>query len=235
MTDIKNFPQHVAIIMDGNGRWAQERGLPRIDGHREGINSVDAMVTAAITYQLSTLILFAFSSENWQRPKTEIAALMQYLSQYLDRELPRLSRDNIRFNVIGRISDLSPEIVAKISRNTAASKNNTGLHFVVALSYGGRNEIIDAAKKIAVAAVQGEITPAQITADTFRDYLYLPLLADPDLLIRTSGEMRVSNFLLWQIAYTELYVTKTLWPDFRQAEFQAALEEYAHRQRRFGR
>ncbi|MFC1809425.1 isoprenyl transferase [Candidatus Omnitrophota bacterium] len=235
MNDLGGYPQHVAIIMDGNGRWANERGLERTDGHKEGIKSVDAIITAAAEFDIKTLVLYAFSSENWNRPKAEIVVLMSYLSRYLDKELERMKKENIKFSAIGRMSDLSDDIVNKIKRNAEQTKKNNGLHLVLAISYGGRNEIIDAVRGIAGDVSQGKVTPTEIDEAFFRKYLYGADLHDPDLLIRTSGEMRVSNFLLWQIAYSELYVTKTYWPDFRKEQFEEACQIYASRERRFGK
>ena len=235
MGEYDNYPQHVAIIMDGNGRWAQERGLDRTEGHKEGINSVDTIITSAIELNIKTLVFYAFSSENWNRPKTEIAVLMTYLSRYLDKELKRMQAENIKFSMIGRMSDLSDEIVKKVKRNMEATKKNTGLHLVLALSYGARNEIIDAVRNISSDVMQGKVVPSEIDEVFFKKYLYCPDMHDPDLLIRTSGELRISNFLLWQISYSELYVTKTYWPDFRKEHLKEACEDYAHRERRFGK
>jgi len=235
MGEYDNYPQHVAVIMDGNGRWAQERGLNRTEGHKEGINSVDVIIKSAMELNVKTLVLYAFSSENWNRPKTEISVLMAYLSQYLDKELERMQAENIRFSMIGRLSDLSDEIAKKVKRNMEATKNNTRLHLVLALSYGARNEIIDAVRNISTDVVQGRVAPAEIDEAFFKKYLYCPDMHDPDLLIRTSGELRISNFLLWQISYSELYVTKTYWPDFRNEQFKEACEDYARRERRFGK
>lgn len=230
----KKFPKNVAIIMDGNGRWAQARGLPRTAGHKEGIKSVDAIISAAVKYDLQSLVLYAFSSENWKRPKAEVSVLMGYLSHYLDKELPRMQKQNICFDVIGRVNDLPDDVVAKIIRNKQETQHNTGLRLILALSYGGRHEIIDAVKKISASVVTGILQVSDIDELVVRENLYLPDLPDPDLLIRTSGEMRISNFLLWQISYTEFYITHTLWPDFREEEFVKALSEYSRRDRRFG-
>ena len=234
MTLTRGIPKNVAIIMDGNGRWAKARGLTRTEGHKEGVNSVDAIITAAREYKLQSLVLYAFSTENWQRPKSEIMVLMSYLSEYLDRELERLLKNNIRFDAIGRLHDLPTHIIEKIERNRRQTRTNTGLRLVVALSYGGRQEIIDAVRGIARDVRDGSLQAEEIDEERFRRYVYLPDLPDPDLLIRTSGEMRISNFLLWQISYAELYVTDTLWPDFRKEEFAVALNTYTKRERRFG-
>ena len=232
--DTKHYPQHVAVIMDGNGRWARQRGLPRTDGHREGIQSVDTIISASVELGIRTLFLYAFSTENWKRPQVEIAVLMKYLSDYLDKEYERLQEQNIRFTVIGRIDDFDAPLAKKIRHTIEATKNNTGLRLVLALSYGGRAEIIDAVRGIARAVQTGTVSPEQIDEKLFTRYLYVPDLPDPDLLIRTSGELRISNFLLWQISYTELYITDVLWPDFRRDEFIGALDAYRHRQRRYG-
>ena len=232
--DTKHYPQHVAVIMDGNGRWARQRGLPRTDGHREGIQSVDTIISASVELGIRTLFLYAFSTENWKRPQVEIAVLMKYLSDYLDKEYERLQEQNIRFTVIGRIDDFDAPLAKKIRHTIEATKNNTGLRLVLALSYGGRAEIIDAVRGTARAVQTGTVSPEQIDEKLFTRYLYVPDLPDPDLLIRTSGELRISNFLLWQISYTELYITDVLWPDFRRDEFIGALDAYRHRQRRYG-
>ncbi|MBN1493740.1 MAG: isoprenyl transferase [Candidatus Omnitrophica bacterium] len=235
MNNIGTYPEHVAIIMDGNGRWARERGLERTEGHKEGIKSVDEAIKSAIEFNVKTLVLYAFSTENWKRPKSEIAVLMSYLSRYLDEELERLKSEDIKFTAIGRLNDLSKDIIKKIERNMEETKKNSRLHLVLALSYGGRNEIIDAVKGISSDVVQGKVVPAEIDDSFFKKYLYCPDMHDPDLLIRTSGEMRISNFLLWQISYSELYVTDAYWPDFRKEHFRAACETYKARERRFGK
>jgi undecaprenyl diphosphate synthase len=231
----EQYPQHVAIIMDGNGRWAKERNLDRTEGHKEGIKSVDAVIKAAIEFNVKTLVLYAFSSENWNRPKAEIAVLMSFLSRYLDEELARMKDEDIRFTAIGRLSDLSKEIIRKIERNMEETREHARLHLVLAVSYGGRNEIVDAAKQIAADVEKKKIVPAEVDETCFKKYLYGPAMHDPDLLIRTSGEMRISNFLLWQLSYSELYFTKTYWPDFRREHFQEACETYMRRSRRFGK
>jgi undecaprenyl diphosphate synthase len=227
-------PTHVAIIMDGNGRWAKERGLPRVEGHRNGVESVRAVVRAAGETGIKFLTLYAFSVENWNRPKDEVDTLMKYLARFLKNEIGELNRNNVRLEVIGQIYRL-PEFVQEQLRKTmdALSKNN-GLTLVLALSYGGRQEIVEATRAIAAKAKAGKLEPAEITDLVISQHLYTNHYPDPDLLIRTSGELRVSNFLLWQISYAEFVVTQTLWPDFRKAEFFAALEEYTRRHRRFG-
>ncbi len=227
-------PTHVAIIMDGNGRWAKQRHLPRVEGHRQGAESVRAVVRAAGEVGLKYLTLYAFSVENWNRPKDEVDTLMQYLARYLKNEIGELNRNNVRLEAIGQIYRL-PEFVQEQLRktNTALAKNN-GLTLILALSYGGRTEMLDAVRSIAEKVKAGCIEPAEITEQVIAQHLYTRNWPDPDLLIRTSGEMRVSNFLLWQISYAELVVTPTFWPDFRKAQFFEALEEYTRRHRRFG-
>ena len=228
------LPTHVAVIMDGNGRWAKQRNLPRVEGHRNGAESVRALVRAAGEIGIKYLTLYAFSVENWNRPKEEVDTLMKYLARYLKSEVAELHRNNVHLEVIGQIYRL-PEFVQDQLRKTmsALSKNN-GLTVVLALSYGGRTEIVEAARAIAAQVKQGKLDPEEITEQVFTQHLYTKNIPDPDLLIRTSGEMRISNFLLWQISYTELVVTPTLWPDFRKAQFFEALEEYTRRHRRFG-
>ncbi len=229
-----SLPTHVAIIMDGNGRWAKERGLPRVEGHRNGVESVRAVVRSAGEVGIKYLTLYAFSVENWNRPKDEVDTLMKYLARFLKNEIGELNRNNVRLEVIGQIYRL-PEFVQEQLRKTmeAVSKNN-GLTLVLALSYGGRQEIVECTRAIAAKVKAGKLEPAEITELVISQHLYTNHYPDPDLLIRTSGELRVSNFLLWQISYAELVVTPTLWPDFRKAEFFAALEEYTRRHRRFG-
>jgi len=228
------LPVHVAVIMDGNGRWAKQRNLPRVEGHRHGVESVRALVRTAGEIGIKYLTLYAFSVENWNRPKDEVDTLMRYLARFLKSEIGELNRNNVRLEVIGQIYRL-PEFVQEQLRKTqeALSKNN-GLTLILALSYGGRQELVEAVRSIASKVRQGRLEPAEINEQVIAQHLSTAPYPDPDLLIRTSGEMRVSNFLLWQISYTELVVIPTLWPDFRRAEFFAALEEYARRHRRFG-
>ena len=229
-----NVPQHVAIIMYGNGRWAKARHLPRFEGHRVGAQSVRAIVRAAGEVGIKYLTLYAFSVENWNRPKEEVDTLMKYLARFLKSELGELQRNNVRLEAIGQIWRL-PEFVQKqLAETRAALAKNTGLTLIIALSYGGRTEIVEAVRELAAKAKSGQIEPAEITERVLADHLYTRHWPDPDLLIRTSGEMRVSNFLLWQISYAEFVVTPTLWPDFRKPQLIEALEEYARRHRRFG-
>jgi undecaprenyl diphosphate synthase len=220
--------------MDGNGRWAKQRSLPRIEGHRHGAESVRAVVRAAGEIGIKYLTLYAFSVENWSRPKEEVDTLMKYLDRYLRNEIGELQKNNVRLEVIGQIYRLPEFVQEQLRKTTAALANNKGLTLVLALSYGGRTEIVEAVRSIATKVKQGKIDAAEINEDVFAQHLYTKNMPDPDLLIRTSGEMRISNFLLWQISYTELVVTPTLWPDFRKAQFFEALEEYTRRHRRFG-
>jgi undecaprenyl diphosphate synthase len=228
------LPTHVAVIMDGNGRWAKERGLPRIEGHRHGAESVRAVVRAAGEVGIKFLTLYAFSVENWSRPKDEVDALMNYLARFLKSEIAELQKYNVRLEAIGQIYRLPEFVQEQLKKTTAALSKNNGLTLILALSYGGRTELVEAIRKIATEAKQGKMDPGEINEQVIAQHLYTKNIPDPDLLIRTSGEMRVSNFLLWQISYTEFVVTPTLWPDFRKAQFFEALEEYARRQRRFG-
>jgi undecaprenyl diphosphate synthase len=232
---ITNLPRHIAIIMDGNGRWAQQRRLPRIEGHRAGAESVRQVVRACGELGISYLTLYAFSVENWNRPKAEVTALMRLLEFYLKREIPELDRNNVRLAAIGRIHELPQSAQRQLEKSIEALKNNTGLTLVLALSYGGRAELIDAMRAIAREIKTGRLEVADIDEEIVSRHLYTQGIPDPDLLIRTSGEMRVSNFLLWQISYAEIYVTETLWPDFRKPQLLEALEDYSRRHRRFGR
>jgi len=229
-----NLPQHVAVIMDGNGRWARERHLPRVEGHRRGAESAKTIIRTAGEIGVKYLTLYAFSVENWNRPKDEVDALMKYLIHYLKVETPDLNKNNVRLEAIGQIHRLPENVQEQLRKSMAVLAKNNGLTLVLALSYGGRTEIVDAVRSIARQVKAGELDPADITEKIFAQHLYTRHWPDPDLLIRTSGEMRISNFLLWQISYTELVVTQTLWPDFRRAQFFAALEEYHRRHRRFG-
>src|SRR6266403_4262553 len=227
-----SLPRHVALIMDGNGRWAKQRHLPRVEGHRVGAESVRAIIRTAGELGIKYLTLYAFSVENWNRPKDEVDTLMKYLAHYMKTEFAELNRSNVRLEVIGQIHRL-PEFVQKQLKKTqdGLAKNN-GLTLIMALSYGGRTEIVDAVRGIAAKVKRGELEPAEITEQVVADHLYTRNWPDPDVLIRTSGEMRLSNFLLWQISYAELVVTPTLWPDFRKKDFFEALEEFNQRHRR---
>ena len=229
-----NLPRHVAVIMDGNGRWAKARHLPRIEGHRRGADAAREIIRTAGEVGIRYLTLYAFSAENWNRPKDEVDALMKYLIHYLRTETPELNKNNVRLEVIGQIWRLPENVQEHLKKSITTLSKNNGLTLIMALSYGSRIEIVDAARQIAEKVKSGKIEPADITEKVISDHLWTRNLPDPDLLIRTSGEMRVSNFLLWQISYAELVITPTLWPDFRKPQFFAALEEYAKRHRRFG-
>jgi undecaprenyl diphosphate synthase len=235
MSETGAIPQHVAIIMDGNGRWAKERNLPRIKGHEAGAESVRAVVKACGELGVKYLTLYAFSVENWKRPKTEVAMLMKLLSRYLRNEAEELNRQNVRLQAIGRLTDLPSGVQEDLHKAISLTSKNTGATLIMALSYSGRVEMIEAVHSIVREVKLGHLDPAQIDEKVFGHHLYTRYYPDPDLLIRTSGEMRLSNFLLWQLSYTELYVTKTYWPDFRREQFKAALADYAKRDRRFGR
>jgi undecaprenyl diphosphate synthase len=224
------LPQHVAIIMDGNGRWAGKRHLPRVEGHRAGIQSVREVLETSARLGLDVLTLYAFSVENWKRPASEVGTLMMLLKRYLRSELSTLLDNDIRFNVIGRRDGLSPDIRAELDDAAQRTEGNKGLRFNIALNYGGRTEIVDAAR----AAMASGLPPEALDEDRFAQFLYTAGQPDPDLLIRTSGEMRVSNFLLWQIAYAEIYVTETFWPDFRRRDLLEAIVAYQKRDRRYG-
>jgi undecaprenyl diphosphate synthase len=228
------LPRHVAIIMDGNGRWAKQRILPRIEGHRQGAESARAIIRAAGELGIKYLTLYAFSVENWNRPKDEVDALMKYLVHYLKTETSELNKNNVKLEVIGQIYRLPENVQDHLKKAIHTLSKNNGLTLIMALSYGGRTEIVDAVRSIASKVKQGKLDPADITEQVFSQHLYTHNIPDPDLLIRTSGEMRVSNFLLWQISYAELVITPTFWPDFRKPQFFQALEEYARRHRRFG-
>jgi undecaprenyl diphosphate synthase len=229
-----SLPQHVAIIMDGNGRWARQRSLPRVEGHRQGAESARTIIRTAGELGIKYLTLYAFSAENWNRPKDEVDALMKYLIHYLKTETPELNKNNVRLEVIGQIYRLPENVQEHLKKSIQTLSKNSGLTLVMALSYGSRIEIVDAVRGIAEKVKRGKLDPADINEQVFAQHLYTRNIPDPDLLIRTSGEMRVSNFLLWQISYAELVITPTLWPDFRKPQFFAALEEYARRHRRFG-
>jgi undecaprenyl diphosphate synthase len=231
----KNLPRHVAVIMDGNGRWARQRGLPRIEGHRAGAESVREIVRVSGEAGIEYLTLYAFSVENWSRPKIEVTALMHLLEFYLKQEIPELNKNNVRLAAVGRLHELPQTAQNQLNKSIEALSKNTGLTLVLALSYSGRAEIVDAVRSIARDLKGGRLDVADIDEKVIAQHLYTRGIPDPDLLIRTSGEMRISNFLLWQISYAEIYVTDTHWPDFRKAAFLAALEEYSKRHRRFGR
>jgi undecaprenyl diphosphate synthase len=233
--DLKRLPKHVAIIMDGNGRWAKKKGNPRIFGHRNGVTAVRDTVEAAAELQLDYLTLYAFSTENWNRPRTEIDALMALLVATINKETKTLLDNNVKLRAIGDISSLPEQVSQNLKATIEKTKKNTGLTLVLALSYSSRWEIINAVKNLSEDVKQGKIDSEDITADTFELYLNTAGIPDPELLIRTSGEYRISNYLLWQIAYAELYFTSTLWPDFRREHFYEALADFQKRERRFGK
>ncbi len=228
--NFEQLPAHVAIIMDGNGRWAAQRRLPRVEGHRAGIDSVRDVVETSARLGIDVLTLYAFSVENWKRPRAEVNTLMMLLKRYIRLELGTLLKNNIRFHVIGRSEELAPDVQDELEAGIRQTAANTGMWFNIALNYGGRAEIVDAARK----ALAAGLSPDALDERRFSQFLYTAGQPDPDLLIRTSGEMRVSNFLLWQIAYSEIWVTDTLWPDFRRRDLLHALVAYQKRDRRYG-
>jgi undecaprenyl diphosphate synthase len=227
-------PEHVAVIMDGNGRWATQRGFPRIAGHREGVKAARAIVRAADALGLRYLTLYAFSTENWSRPAQEVSLLMSLLERAIVSELPELMERNVRLRVIGREEGVPLQVRRGIDRVAGATEHNTGLQLFMAFNYGGRDELLDAFRSLARRVAAGELAPEEITESHVSRALYTRDIPDPDLLIRTSGEMRVSNFLLWQIAYTELWITPTLWPDFGAVDLYRAVADFQGRTRRFG-
>ena len=233
--NLENLPKHIAVIMDGNGRWAKEKGKNRIFGHKNGVKSVREVSEACAELGVSFLTLYAFSSENWNRPKLEVAALMELLVRTIGNETKTLMKNNIRLVTIGSIETLPSRAQEQLNKVKLATKDNTRLTLTLALSYGGRTEIVDACKKIVTQVKKGEISAEDITELTINNHLYEPNIPDPELMIRTSGEYRLSNFLLWQAAYTELYFTKILWPDFKKKNFYKAIFDYQKRERRFGK
>ncbi|HDI79296.1 MAG TPA: isoprenyl transferase [Desulfobacteraceae bacterium] len=232
--DPSRLPRHVAIIMDGNGRWAKRQGLDRIQGHQRGAESVRDIVRTARRIGIKYLTLYAFSEENWKRARYEIEALMMLLKRYLKSELQEMLENGIRFNTIGNIYKLPQDVQELLKKTKEKTSKNTNMVLTLALSYGGRQEICEAMRHIAKRVAAGDIDPSDIDEDVISGFLYTSSLPDPDLLIRTSGEMRISNFLLWQIAYTELYITPIMWPDFKKKQFIEAILEYQRRERRFG-
>lgn len=235
MSGKNNIPKHIAIIMDGNGRWAKDRGLPRTAGHKAGIERVREIIDYARQSGIQALTFFTFSTENWDRPKREIGLLMRYLNNFLDKELKNLDKNNIRLMCIGEGDPLPRGLQAKIREAELKTRDNTGLIVVLALNYGARQEIVEAVKKFTDAVLKGRVTPEGLDSEEFSRYLYTAGLPDPDLLIRTSGEMRLSNFLLWQLSYAELYFSRKYWPDFGRGELEKAIAAYRRRERRFGR
>ena len=228
------WPKHVAIVMDGNGRWARGRGLPRVEGHRRGSQAARKIVEESARLGLGQLTLYTFSSENWRRPADEVRFLMEQLRRQLSKERSTVLENNVRFMIIGRRKRIPPDTLAEMDRLTADSAANTGLVLCLAINYGSRQEITDAARNLARRAREGRLEPDEITEETVAGALYTAGMADPDLVIRTAGEMRLSNFLLWQISYAELWMTEMLWPDFKEADLHAAMRDYASRERRFG-
>jgi undecaprenyl diphosphate synthase len=232
--DLKRLPRHVAVIMDGNGRWAKARNLPRVEGHRAGIASVREIVETAARLELGVITLYAFSVENWKRPRYEVSTLMMLLKEYLRKELRTLQENDIRFKTIGRIEGLDSTVQRELRYAEEATTENDGLLFQIALNYGGRAEIVDTVNRLISILREKELHDFTVDEEFFSNHLYTANVADPDLLIRTSGELRISNFLLWQIAYAEIYVTKILWPDFRRRHLFEGIIDFQSRQRRYG-
>jgi len=232
--DRSALPAHIAIIMDGNGRWARKRGLPRVAGHRAGIQAVRDVVEGSAELGIPVLTLYAFSVENWKRPFSEVSMLMQLLKEYLSRELDNIHRNNIRFCAIGRTDELDPTVRFELEKAVTHTRDNTGMQFNVALNYGGRAEIVDAVNRLLRNGGRDAAANGGVSEEQFAKYLYTAGQPDPDLLIRTSGELRISNFLLWQIAYAEIWVTDTLWPDFDKRHLYQAIIAFQKRERRYG-
>jgi undecaprenyl diphosphate synthase len=231
----KNLPKHIAIIMDGNGRWASKRKLPRVAGHQEGINSVREIVKLSGEIGIKYLTLYTFSKENWQRPIIEVNALMKLLSRTIKKEINELDRNNVRLQIIGNISEIPKTTREDLLKGVEKTKNNTGLTLILALSYGSREEILNTVKQIAKEVEMGKYSSEDICEKTIINKLYTKNIPDPDLVIRTSGEFRISNFLLWQSAYSEYYITSVYWPEFRKEEYLKAIGNYLNRERRFGK
>ncbi|MEH2213662.1 isoprenyl transferase [Nostoc sp.] len=236
-TDLKRelLPQHVAVIMDGNGRWAKRQGLPRIMGHKRGVDALKDLLRCCQDWGIQALTAYAFSTENWKRPQEEVDFLMTLFQRVLRQELREMVEENVQIKFVGNLQDLPRSLQQEISRSMEETKNNRGIRFSVATNYGGRQEILQACQAIAKQVQQGMLQPDEINEQVFESHLYTAGITDPDLLIRTSGEMRLSNFLLWQMAYGEIYITDALWPDFDRAEFHRALCAYQQRERRFGK
>ena len=232
--DVERIPQHIAIVMDGNGRWAKERGLPRVMGHRQGVIAIEAIVEACSQLGVKYLTIYAFSTENWKRPQEEVSALMKLLVEFAQSKLERLCENNVRVQVLGDMEQLAPTPQKALDRLIKKTQNNTGLVLNMAINYGGRWEIIRAIQNLAVDVQQGKLQPRTIDETTFQRYLTTSDQPDPDLLIRTSGEERLSNFLLWQLAYAELYFTDVYWPDFKEVDLIQAISDFQKRSRRFG-
>lgn len=235
MTEETSLPQHIAIIMDGNGRWAKQRGLPRNAGHRKGISRIKEIIKAARELGIKYLTLFAFSHENWDRPQREVDMLMRALDNFLKKELANLNKDNIRLRVIGRDSPIPLYLQERIKSAQEDTRDNSGLTLIIALNYGARQEIVDAVRRYAAAVARQEESLELLDETRFSQFLYTAKIPDPDLLIRTSGELRISNFLLWQLSYSELYFLDKFWPDFSRQDLVEAIDVYQRRERRFGR
>ncbi len=233
--DTKDLPQHIAIIMDGNGRWARQRNLMRTQGHLEGVKRAEDIIQAAQEVGIKVLTLFAFSTENWKRPRDEVSMLMKTFISVINQKMKDFDRVNVRFHFIGRRNEIPNEVLECLDKAMTLTEKNTGMVLNLALNYGGRLEILEATRRIAKDVKEGKIDVEDITEETFSGYLYTRGLPDPDLLIRTSGERRLSNFLLWQLSYAELYFTEKYWPEFTKEEFFKALEDYKHRERRYGK
>tara|TARA_B100000674_G_C37750438_1_gene873139 strand:- start:141 stop:926 length:786 start_codon:yes stop_codon:yes gene_type:complete len=232
--DRHRWPAHIAVIMDGNGRWAQRQGLPRIEGHRRGVQSVRAIVEESAQIGIEQLTLYCLSSENWKRPSAELDFLMLLLEQYMIEERPTIMENNIRVSTIGRREGIPTSVQHEIDQTIRMSSANPGMQLCLAINYGGRSELIDAVQKIGDQVLEGNLRPEQITEEMINQHLYTRGMTDPDLLIRTAGEMRVSNFLLWQISYAEIWVTDRCWPEFREEDLHEAIKDFADRERRFG-
>ena len=228
------IPRHIAIIMDGNGRWAQQKGLPRAKGHHEGGKTVEKIAQCCVDFGIESLTLYSFSMENWERPESEVNTLMHLYAQYLVGIRPTMMKNNARLVHLGRLAQLPTTVQNELTKTIEITSGNTGMTLALALNYGGRTEIVDAVQKIAKQHKKGELSVKDIDEECISQHLYTAGLADPDLLIRTANEMRISNFLLWQISYSEFYVTKTLWPDFKKTDLEKAILSYARRDRRFG-
>lgn len=231
----EKLPKHVAVIMDGNGRWAKRQGLPRIMGHKAGVDTLKDLLRCCRDWGIQALTAYAFSTENWGRPLEEVEFLMTLFERVLRKELREMMQENVQIRFVGNLQVLPPSLQAEIERSMVDTQHNQGIQFTVATNYGGREEILHATRAIAIQVQQGLIQPEQVDDKLFEKHLYTAGISDPDLLIRTSGEMRISNFLLWQMAYAEIYITQSLWPDFDRSEFHQALASYQQRDRRFGK
>ena len=231
---VDQMPRNIAIIMDGNGRWAQQRNLPRVEGHRQGGKTVEVIAQSCVDFGIESLTLYSFSIENWKRPEAEVNSLMHLYTRYLIEIRPTLMKNNVKLRHLGRLEGLPRSVQTELKETMELTSDNTGMILALALNYGGRAEIVDATRRIARRCSEGSLSPEDINEQCISEHLYTAHLADPDLLIRTANELRVSNFLLWQISYSEFYVTDTLWPDFRESSLEKAILEYAGRNRRFG-